>query len=276
MNHAIRRVTSDDIAECTQFGVAMGWRGEETCWRALLAAGQGYAVITGEGRFAAVISVVPTAGVLRVGKMVVLPEFQRRGFGRLLLQHAMAAHPGATTILDATEDGAKLYRTENFTTYGQTITYLGAPDRVFHYGSTRPGEPGDLPRIAQLDAAAYGYDRTDLVHALVHNSDAFMVSIGEGLEVSGYAVRWFNDTQQVLGPIIAPDVLTAGSLVHALGTGLTAPCRIETTADDAGFNDWLRTHGFTERYRLDRMKNGPLPVGDPTMRAFGQFAHATG
>lgn len=273
----VRRVGGADITECAEFGLAMGWRGEKTCWRALLDAGIGYgAVVTESGKLGAVMSAVPTDGVLRIGKMVVLPEFQRRGLGRLLLQQALAEHPGATAILDATEDGARLYRTERFEKYGQTITYLGAPARIYQPGPTRPGGVADLPQIAKLDAAAYGYDRTDLVAALVKHGDAVMVSLGDQWQITGYGVRWFNDTQEVIGPIVAPDVTTAASLVNALGAGLTAPCRIETTADDADFNDWLLSHGFMERYRLDRMKNGALPTGTGACYAYGQFSHATG
>jgi ribosomal protein S18 acetylase RimI-like enzyme len=85
-----------------------------------------HAVARQDGRFAGRAWAFAPARTAGIYDMDVVPAFQRRGLGRALLRAVCAAARVAgahTAVLNATPDGARLYRSEGFVRVGTGITY---------------------------------------------------------------------------------------------------------------------------------------------------------
>jgi hypothetical protein len=170
-----------------------------------------------------------------VGMVLTHPDYQRRGYARELVQATLQVADSRrirSVKLDATDQGRTLYASLGF----EDEQPIERWERTQGNGS------------ASLDVAAFGADRSRLLAAL-----------GYGLHRAGTRARY-------LGPIVAPDLSTARTLIaHALSQ---APA-------EAWFWDLLPLNGaavelasdfnFTPVRRLVRMVRGERLRGDDTM-----------
>src|ERR1700735_5353962 len=115
----LRRLSAEDIAAAAQLSAQAGWNQTEDDWRTLLELSpQGCLAIEVDGHLAATTTLLCYGRRLAwIGMVLTKAEYQRRGFARRLLAHALENGDtmGIATIkLDATDQGEPLYESLGF------------------------------------------------------------------------------------------------------------------------------------------------------------------
>jgi GNAT superfamily N-acetyltransferase len=210
-----------------------------------------------------------------IGLVGVLQDIQRRGIGRAIMARLLAlidARGGRTSLLDATDAGAALYRTMGFVD-DDTV-------RLFH-GEAR-GKPTamaramlrvDLAAVADLDRRVGVADRTALLSAYFdeYEGRAFVVE-GDGGGIAGFAFAQAS----VVGPWVAErDDAAEATLDAALSCEFNGPLMIVVPGQNTTAASMLERRGFAFTRQLVHMRLGE-PVPRRRDRIYGQASMAAG
>lgn len=191
------------------------------------------ASLTGEAAripVAATVAIAaPPVGV--IGNVVVRPEYQRGGLGRLLMEHALAwlGSRGARQVsLDASAAGRPLYRRLGFTDVTSSW-YTRAPLATLDRAALRrlaesgnvarivSGSGESAPRIARLDRAAFGGARVGLLRQLVSQPNhSLLIAEDAESEPLGYLITRPPEpplSGARIGPLVARDPGVAAKLL---------------------------------------------------------------
>jgi hypothetical protein len=123
--------------------------------------------------------------------------------------------------------------------------------------AARPVTAGGLGALGALDRAVFGADRERVLARLLTFAERF-VECGE--PVGGYAAAWANGDITMIGPLVAPDVTTAATLISHLAGGLAGPVRVDIAGRHAGLAGWVQAHGLLAGSETTLMAHGgPLP-----------------
>src|ERR1700689_4180670 len=113
----IRRLGPADLKRCVALSLDRGWSPERAKWSLLLAASEVFGVDAPDGRGLAGAVVLTRWGpdLASVGMMLVAARYGRRGLGRALMEHLLAAAgEGAVLTLFATDIGRPLDQKPGF------------------------------------------------------------------------------------------------------------------------------------------------------------------
>ncbi|MEU6735552.1 GNAT family N-acetyltransferase [Streptomyces physcomitrii] len=266
----IRRLTRRDLYACADLSESRGWAREEHKWGLLLTAGAGYGIDDPEGEGLVGACTLTWFGpgekpeLAAIGMVLVAERHERRGLGRRLMEHALAAAGTPALTLHATPLGRPLYERLGFTATGEVETVKGryreaapVPERA-----TRPATAEDLPAILRLDAEVFGLDRTHLLTRLPAFADQFRVAESGG-RLTGFAAAWPNTHHDVIGPLVAEDTATAQALIAALAAGTARELRTDIDVRHEELLDWAKTQGLAGAFHQTVMVCGaPQLPGD--------------
>ncbi len=212
-----------------------------------------------DGRLAATTTVICYGDKLAwIGMVLTHPHYRRRGFARRLMERGVQlaeARRIATVKLDATEQGRTLYESLGFQAEQEIQRWSGTPELGRRSGVTRLAS---LDELAELDRAAFGADRSQLLKLLsnsvepVGSRDAFML--------------WRPGTRaNYAGPCVARSRAAARDLFHAtlkthnqLWFWDLLPANLEAVALAAEL-------GFRVERRLIRMARGEKMRNDDSL-----------
>jgi len=271
----IRRLGPADLTQCVALSVDRGWSPERAKWSLLLAACEVFGVGAPDGRGLAGAVVLSRWGAdyASAGMMLVAARYGRRGLGRALMTHLIAAAGEAATVtLFATDQGRPLYEKLGFAPVRRNVSFVGEfrADNSKHRaaaGGRAPASPdapanwpedvrvatdADLPAILAFDKAAFGADRGRVLARLPSFADRVVVleapaGPGEpaGRSVVGYAAAWRNEpASTIIGPLVAPDGEAAKRLVTALAAGARTPVRLDLDPDRPELPGWATARGL--------------------------------
>jgi predicted N-acetyltransferase YhbS len=209
-----------------------------------------------------------------LGLMAVHPQAQRRGVGKALLEHALAWLDGrgvACAILDATEDGAPLYRGLGFVEVGTSHDlYASRPVVGLGAGVTAVT---DRDEIVTLDRELFGADRSRLWRRLWDESP-------EGMTVardeSGAAVGYACARVWGLGPFGARTPEAAQALLSAHADLPVGVLRALVPGENPAGRDLLTRHGFVQRRVVRHMRRGALERAPRWDRLYGKASFCLG
>ncbi|NUW36104.1 GNAT family N-acetyltransferase [Nonomuraea sp. SMC257] len=266
----IRRLGSADLDACTRLATSRQWGPERHKWALLLDVGQGYGIDAPDGDGLAATNILTRYGHDHaVISMVLTAErHARQGLARALMEHALEEAGDRTVSLHATEQGRPLYERLGFRTVGRvakhTGVFAGEPS-----GATRPATGDDLGAILALDAEIFGTDRSEVLRRM----------FGFGLSVrvaeKGFGHCWRNDTDVVIGPVVAQDLATAQALIGDLALDAGGEVRMDLDLAQEELVAWAVAHGMGRPWEVSLMvRHGSLP-GDRT-RQFLPFMQALG
>jgi GNAT superfamily N-acetyltransferase len=272
----IRDLNLDDVNACLDLAESRRWGREERKWRFLLEGGEGYGIVDQDG------ALVATAILTRYGSrtaavsMVLVAErCERRGLAGRLVRHAAERAGGATVFLNATGMGRPLYERLGFRVTGAAAMHVG----VFGGDAaeaSRTAVPEDLKAIAALDAEVTGADRSALLERYADFAEELrVVEDGRGM-ITGYAGRWRNVANTVIGPVIAADPATARTLIADLAARTRGPVRVEVADDRPELAAWLEARGVTAGMRTSDMVLGAGPLPGDRSRFFAPVMSALG
>lgn len=240
---AIRRLDPADLPAIVTLADGLGWRDEQRRYGLLFEVAEVYGLEQLDGELIGTVTLTRYGNDLAaVGMMLVAKEHGGRGHGRALMEHAMSAAGDTTVVLFATAAGRPLYEKLGFVTLGVSTAHVGEY-RGAVATSTEVASPADLPAIIELDRAVTGCDRSRMLTAYLPFADEMRVVRVGGL-ITGFGGRWSKPGQTVVGPIIAPDDLTAIALADDLAAPATGPIRIDHGEEHPALGAWALDHGL--------------------------------
>lgn len=211
-------------------------------------------VLEADGVLSAGAAVVDYGRVAYLGVVGTDPAMQGRGFGRRIVEAALAPVPADRVILlDASPFGAPLYERLGFVDVDASVVLEAKrPVEAPPVPGLVPMADSDLPDVAAYDATVFGADRTTGLRELFREHPVGMVCRRDG-RVVGYGLRHPDR----VGPVLAEDQDTAAAVVAALSVLAPAgPMTITVPSSHAAMLDHLRRRGVPELRRLRHMRRG--------------------
>lgn len=278
----IRRLTLRDLTACADLSEDRGWPREEHKWGLLLAAGKGYGIDDPDGGLVTACVVTeygpqrqPVLGA--IGMVLVAERHARRGVGRRLMRHVVAAMGTTPLTLHATPSGRSLYEELGFKVTGRAEMLRGRflPPGARQPVATRAATAEDLPAILRLDEDVFGADRTHVVTRLPAFADQLRVAEEDG-RLIGYAAAWPNMETHVVGPLIARDTATAKALLAGLAERTDRPLRTDIDVRHEELLGWAKDHGLSSVAFNDVMTYGVTELPGDWSRRFAPVTVAAG
>ncbi len=281
MSHAsIREFTRADIEFATAQTDREGWHSTAASFEMCLRHDpDGCFIAEVAGTRAGMVSTTQYVEAAWIGRLIVSPEFRRRGVGRDLMIRAMQhlARFGVRTIrLEADPPGVNLYRSLGFVDEFESLRFCGRADRGPADAAVDTMTEDDLDEVAAFDAEHFGDDRSRLLRLLLPQAIAAR-SLRSGGSVRGYALLMPSRKGARIGPWVAVDESTARTLLQAV---LAGPIKGTVSVGFPGVNQsavaMLESFGFLASASCCRMVHGPRwAVGLPE-RVYGIASGAMG
>ena len=211
-------------------------------------------VLEADGAIRAAAAVVDYGRAAYLGIVGTDPAMQGRGFGRRIVEAALAPVPADRVILlDASPSGAPLYEKLGFVDVDQSVVLEArAPVEARPVPGLTAMTEADLPAVIVYDAAVFGADRTAGLAALFGEHPDGVVCRRSG-RVVGYGLR----QPDRIGPVLAETPETAAAIVAALSAHAPdGPLTITVPSSHAAMLDHLRRRGVAELRRLRHMRRG--------------------
>jgi GNAT superfamily N-acetyltransferase len=247
MDSAIQRLTAGDVPANVALARAVGWNDTDNDWRVLHEAAVVLGIRDGGGVIAqGALGLYRTAG--SIAKMVVAPNFQRRGLGARLLDALLdEAERRSLPVLGlvATPFGQPLYEERRFETTGEVVVFIGTPERST---SIPPAESlDDAGTAASVDGRFIRCSRETMLRARYREARATSCVRDAQGKVTGYAMATAQGTLALVGPVIAESPADAERLALSLFSAVNGPVRIDVPAERVEFRNWLRVLGLVEQ-----------------------------
>jgi GNAT superfamily N-acetyltransferase len=245
----IRRLGPADLEDCAALSVDRGWSPEKSKWSLLLEQAEAFGIDAPEcGLAGSVVLARYDKDLASVGMMLVAARYGRRGLGRALMEHLLDAAAGATVTLFATDFGKPLYDKLGFRTIRRSAAFVGrfraAPASADNSKMRpRPATGADMAAILDIDMAAFGADRGQILTRLPAFVEQLRVLETEA-GITGYAAAWRNTGSTVIGPVIAANAPGAGRLIADLAAQVRRPVRVDLDPDRPGLPEWAHAHGL--------------------------------
>lgn len=215
-----------------------------------------------------------------IGMMLVARERQGRGIGRALMTSLIADFGSRAVMLNATAEGLALYEKLGFIRTGLIRQHQQrfAEKPVVPAAPAVPlrrAAPADHPALCALDAAAFGADRSALIHGLLASGDAWLTEGPAG--ATGFAILRPFGRGTMIGPVVAPDEDAAIALVAAAASAAPAGVlRIDIPADATRLGEWLTEAGLPAIDTVTTMLRGDWPAVPQAPQRFGLAFQALG
>lgn len=288
----IRTMTAADIAAADAIGMAAYARESRRAELARLLRLQpdGWLLAQVDGAPVGMVGATDFGPFAYVGQMGVLPEFQRRGIARALMERVLAwvdERGCPVTLLDASDAGYPLYAQMGFTMDDRVVqlALAGAPN----VDTPAPGRaperaPGqvwvdvmrrhDLAEVIAFDTPRFGAERGAVLAAyLADGAGRAFVARDERGEVCAFLFA----QARLLGPWVAAAPADARALLaRALALPFAgAPLVIAPEANGAA-QALLARYGFAAQRTLRHMRRGGAPLLTRRTHVYGQASFAIG
>jgi hypothetical protein len=212
-----------------------------------------------------------------VGMIIIAKAFQGCGYGARLVDALLDSVGSRTVVLNATRDAFELYRRRGFNCTGvlnqhQGIPVLTSPD--LNRASIVSADASDLPLIMTLDQDGMGMPRIELLKRLARVGRLFLHSFAD--ISNGYAVCRAFGRGYVIGPVVAPCLENACSLIDTAMSELPGEfVRVDTNAN-SGLSPWLEARGLTRVDTASTMIRGEAPQPSGEARVFALCSQSLG
>ncbi|CAN7616413.1 GNAT family N-acetyltransferase [Bosea sp. LjRoot90] len=275
----LRPAAPSDAEACQKLSAAIGWPHRREDWEFALALGQGFVVSSEEDVVGIGLWWGFGATHATLGTIIVAPDRQGQGIGKLLTEQLIAATEGRTLGLVATAQGEPLYGKYGFIAIDEVRQHqgdwpeLGAPVLAANE-SMRPAAAADLPLLAQLDGEATGLPRASVLEALLARGHAILIERDGAPAGFGFLRR--HGHGWLIGPVAAHDDAAACNLIAALLAARRGDfVRIDVPAR-TGLGAWLSERGLPLVASGVVMARGAAPVARGPAHRFALVNQAMG
>ena len=278
-SHIVRAMHAGDLAAAHQLSQAVGWGHRFEDWKLLLEVGRGVVSESDVGDLSGVAMWWPYGNdYAAVGMVIVSPSHQRCGIGKILMDTILSDAGDRRVMLNATQEGARLYESLGFTPSGSISTHYGqlAPDHppIADDAGIRRLQPDDWMSIMRIDREASGMDRTPLLAALCQISEGFIAQT-EG-RTAGFILPRRFQKGTLLGPVVADDEQTAIALMSVAASHAEGLLRADIPGDATIIADWLERAGLPSAGQVTTMWLPSAPERSEGARVYGLAAQALG
>jgi hypothetical protein len=189
-----------------------------------------------------------------LAKMVIAPEWQRRGLGARLLDGFLAEADarGVPVGLCATDLGRPLYESRQFQVSGELVILTGLPS----LGTAAGGLVVpllDAETSVELDRRFSGCDRSRALGARFREAS---VKVGLARPEQGFGLASAQGEGTLVGPILAETEDGARALATELLARASGPVRIDVPVEQVAFRQWLQGLGLREQAVRVEMARG--------------------
>lgn len=224
-----------------------------------------------DGQVVATALATPYASAAMANLIIVDKALRGRGLGRKIMQRAMALLDPPCWHLVATQDGLPLYENLGFQAVGTIEQYQGILAQIPPKGAALWGTRQDMSVIKSLDSAATGMDRSAFFEALPQDARLAILP-----DHSGFGIARRFGRGHLIGPICAPDLDGAQSLVSLLASEHGGQfVRLDTDAG-TGLGPWLATLGAAKVDEGITMQKGAAMPATGPQQVFALAAQALG
>lgn len=282
------KITARDVADASPealiaLSVGVGWFHRLEDWAFMREIGRGQVAMDETGRVHGVAMWFPFADqCATVGMVITSPKLQKHGGALWLMRHVLKQTQNRALGLHATRQSHKLFLSLGFSDEGTVYQYQGnvsSPPGLVAASDAeiREFSHTDLPAISELDRAATGWDRRELIDALVARSRGMVLSrMGE---VEAFALMRPFGRGMVVGPIIAPSEEDALRVLHPLlAASKNRFVRIDIQDEHSQLANFAKLSGLKFSETVTRMSLGkpwPFSAGHAPAQ-WALASHATG
>lgn len=275
----LRPAGLSDADACQRLSAAIGWPHRREDWEFALSLGQGFTLSIED----AVVAVGLWWGFgtthATLGTIIVSPDRQGQGIGKVLTEHLIAATDGRTLGLVATPQGEPLYARYGFIAIDEVRQHQGdwpelAAPVLAANEVMRPVTAADLPLLAQLDGEATGLPRAPVLEALLARGHAILIERNGAPAGFGFLRR--HGRGWLIGPVVAIDDAAACNLIAALLAAHRGDfVRIDVPAR-TGLGAWLSERGLPLVASGVVMARGAAPAAPGPAHRFALVNQAMG
>lgn len=254
----------DEVETVLTWAAQEGWNPGLQDAQAFLAADQyGFFIARVDGEMVAAISVVNHNDTMAfLGLYLCKPEFRGKGVGFALWRHALR-HAGRRCVgLDGVAEQEPNYAKSGFVRTGATRRLQGRAPKVAT-DAVRPFDAArDFSAIAAIDQQAVGYSRPQFLSAWMSEEYATRKTVvcTQNGEITGFATIRLCQQGAKVGPVTAPDPMTAVTLLSAAAASLDViNITLDLPSSAIEFRKMLEGRGFVKTFGTARMYSGAPP-----------------
>ena len=274
-----RPMTQADLPAAHGLSSQLDWPHRLEDWGLLHRVFKGF-VATVDDRLIGTAFACPQGNFATIGLVVVNPDFQGQGIGRLLMELALDACQPGTPILNASVAGAPLYLSQGFVEFGtieqrQGLARAVALEPLAEDEHLRALCEQDQVRQLALANAGSGLDRSALF-AQLHDTIEHTAGIETDGQLQAFALLRRAGRGHCIGPVIAQNTRQARHLITTLLAQIPNQfVRIDVPMD-SGLCEWLTLAGLEPVDRVTQMALGSPPQPNPLVRLFALVSQAIG
>lgn len=252
----IRRLRVSDIDAMLRLCALAGWNqtGQDVARLLALQPDGCFAACVGDLVVGTTTTTAYGTDLAWVGMVLVDPDFRRRGIATVLLETALRHLDGRgvrTVKLDATPAGRLVYERLGFVAEHVFERWTGpAP------AASAPASEGTWNEIAEADRLAFGADRGALLRGFIADAGPPLVTRDGHDNVTAYAFRRPGTRAGYVGPVVADDAESAGTVLSAAAARLGASVLIDIDPAFPGAIGLVERLGFVRQRELIRMRRG--------------------
>jgi len=274
-----RPMTAADLPEAHRLSQEVNWPHRLADWQFVDALGPGVVAEDKSGVVGTIMYWKHDRRFASLGMVIVAPSHQGRGIGKALMKLVLTELDGRTVLLYATPSGQPLYASLGFAPFGKVDQHQGIVTDL-PIISLAPGErlrpigSSDRMTLTELASKASGMSRAVVLPALLNMADGIVLDRDD--EAIGFALLRRFGRGYAIGPVVAPDVGRAQSLIaHWISIRTRKFLRIDVPAD-CGLTAWLEAHGLKRVDTVVAMARGTPPVRDAASEVFAIINQALG
>lgn len=253
-----------DIDSGLQLSGEAGWNQTADDWHHFIENGHGIGVRDDDGQLVASAATLPFDGEFGFISMVLVTRnWRRRGLATRLVEQCIdhLAADALIPVLDATEDGEKVYRKQGFVRqfrFDRWQNILAGTAR----SADGPEQPPHIHEIAMQDARAFGAKRQNLIRDFLSRDGAIFIRPPDG---GGFAIMRRGRRALQIGPVVARSQEDAVGMLRRLFGLAVGPVFVDAPAVWQEVGALLRRNGFSVQRQFSRMAlRRAEPFGDPS------------
>lgn len=265
---ALRRMELSDMPELMRLKTIAKWNQTESDWRFFIETNpSGCFIMVHQGRGVGTIATINYENMISwIGMVLVDPESRRMGIATRLMERAIESLSNCASVkLDATPDGKKVYDKLGFVEEFGLRRMVAPGGLMAPQTAAKDVEPvslKDLPELTELDAAAFGARRGEMLRHLLGRRPEYAFKTVSGGRTTGFCLGRDGTNYDQIGPVIAE---TAGDALNLLSMVLKAcrgrPVTLDVPDACVEWLDSLIRLGFVEQRPFIRMCKGVALTG---------------
>lgn len=244
---------ANDIPGLIDLSDSVGWDYDEYEIRTVMISGKIFGHKNAEGKIVSSAAILTyDTNLASIGMVIVHENYRGLGLGKLVTQKCIESVSQYTAImLVATKDGEPLYKKIGFTTVDYVHKYLadnysGAHNLASNEFTIEDVHARDFAEIVRLDAAAFGDKRSKFLQNRIKQAKRCIVVRDHQTNIIGFGLSIQGPMNLILGPIIAPDSITASLIINTLAKDHHGKLRMDVPSGHAEMRKWLEQNGFKE------------------------------